>query len=399
MARKTETGRWRGEYRDGTPQHRRHSKVFDRERDAKDWENSQKLRVRRGRLRDPKAARQTLRDFVEAPETGWWATRVAEESTLATDRSRIDKHVLARFGDWPIEDISYSAVQGWVKALQKGGLSGATVHSCHQLLASMLESARRDGLIPDNPARGVALPTPNPGTEVYLTQAEVDEIAADIELPDRCWRHIGLAVAPSCRACPLVRAAKRRSDPDFDRAVLYTLAYTGARWGEIAGLHTGQLNLLRGEVKIHKVLTEVGGRRIVREYPKGKKRRTVPLTDELVEILARHLHDHPAGRDELVFRPANRVGVLSRHTWPRDRFKPAVRRALDRDDVREHDLRHSYASWLLQGGLDIAEVSVLLGHSSIVVTQRYSHLKVGAYDRPLEVLQRPRASRMRQDRQ
>lgn len=43
--------------------------------------------------------------------------------------------------------------------------------------------------------------------------------------------------------------------------------------------------------------------------------------------------------------------------------------------IRFHDLRHTFASWLLQGGADVMHVRDFLGHSSVAVTQRYAHLK------------------------
>jgi integrase len=54
-------------------------------------------------------------------------------------------------------------------------------------------------------------------------------------------------------------------------------------------------------------------------------------------------------------------------------FKAAAARA-EIGHVRIHDLRHTYASWLLQGGRDLAEVGDLLGHASPLTTQRYARL-------------------------
>lgn len=57
--------------------------------------------------------------------------------------------------------------------------------------------------------------------------------------------------------------------------------------------------------------------------------------------------------------------------------------------VRPHDLRHTYASWLLQNGVSLAEVGRLLGHISPATTARYAHLSKTPADAVLKVLRRP----------
>ena len=56
------------------------------------------------------------------------------------------------------------------------------------------------------------------------------------------------------------------------------------------------------------------------------------------------------------------------------RFKIHARRVGLREDLHFHSLRHTFATWLVQEGVSIYEVQKLLGHSSISVTQIYSHL-------------------------
>jgi integrase len=193
---------------------------------------------------------------------------------------------------------------------------------------------------------------------VYLTREEIDQVGDEIDNPLH-W------------------------------TAFYTLYLTGMRWGEVAGLHADRLHPLRKRLDVVDVLVEVGGRREIKPYPKSKARRTLPLTDELCELLAEHLARYPARGRQLVFQPQP-VGMLSRHTWGRDVFRPAVARALGRTDVRVHDLRHSYASALVQAGRPLQEVQLLLGHASITTTQRYAHLGPDRFEDAVAVLERPR---------
>jgi site-specific recombinase XerC len=86
-------------------------------------------------------------------------------------------------------------------------------------------------------------------------------------------------------------------------------------------------------------------------------------------------------------REANPDRAIHQVAWLRNHFKPAVRRVLpDRADysnkrgLRFHDLRHSYASFLIARGAHLEAVRTLLGHASIVTTQRYAHLAPDVYD-------------------
>lgn len=366
--RQLASGNHRAELRD--PAGRKYGRTFPTKALARAWAADEERRNRRGRHVDQRASRQRVRDYA----TTWQSDRVVERTTAANDRTRLDKHVLGEWGDWPLDTVTPSALRGWVKRMERSGLAPATVRSAGILFRAMLDAARVDGLLPDNPMRDVKLPAPPPGREVYLTQDDIDEVSAAME-------------------CLRPEAA------DFDQAVLHVLAYSGMRWGELVGLAVPQLDLLRRRLHVTGVVVEIEGRFERKPYPKRRKPRVVPLPEHVVDALAAHLRDHPAETDDLgalVFRPRTlgfafgRGRALSRTHWPRTAFKPAVASALVRGDVRVHDLRHSYASWLVAAGRPLYEVSTLLGHGSITTTQRYAHFAPDHFDGIEEALTRGR---------
>lgn len=347
--------RYRAAYRDGAG--REHSKRFDRLGDAQSWAREQERRVRLSRHYDPRAGQQTVASYCEL---AWWPNRSTERTTAATDRGRLDNHVLKHWGDWPIASISPSAVQAWVTSLvAKHGLAPATARSCHNLLRSILQDARRDGLIADNPATGVRLPKPAANREVYLSRDEIAAVCAELTADDA--------------------------------AIVIVLAYTGLRWGELAGLRANRLRMLERRLDVVETMTEIAGRREPKPWPKGRKRRTVPIASAALDALANYLGRHPARGAQLVFR--DRRGEPLSRQWGRRHFRPAVEAALGRSDVRVHDLRHTCASWLVQAGVPLYEVGRILGHESTATTARYAHFAPDGFDRVLGALDERPAER------
>ena len=149
------------------------------------------------------------------------------------------------------------------------------------------------------------------------------------------------------------------ADPDETAAsVLALLAVTGARRGEVLKARWENVDLERGLLTV----------------PRSKSGRTrhIPLSAVAVSILQRQLAKrqlHP--ENPYVFPSGRRSGQPVegvRGAWRRARAAAGLP-----EDLRIHDLRHSFASALANSGVPINEIGTVLGHSQLSTTQRYAH--------------------------
>ena len=148
------------------------------------------------------------------------------------------------------------------------------------------------------------------------------------------------------------------------------LLHTGMRPSEGAGLRWKQI--------------DIDARIIDLTVTKTKPRR-VPLTVKAVELLLEIMPEQYDG-NRLVFLPANCSETIQRrpNLYFRRSFDNAVKKA-NIEDFHMHDLRHTAASYLLMAGVDLRTLADILGHSTMQMVQRYTHLlddhKLKAIDR------------------
>ena len=118
----------------------------------------------------------------------------------------------------------------------------------------------------------------------------------------------------------------------------------------------------------------------------------VPAPDELrAGLLAQMAGKRPA--DLLFAGPLG--GALSDRNVAERHLDPACKRA-GVERLTFHMLRHAYCSWMVAGGMPLAEVANLVGHSSTrMLEQRYAHLQPGVHDRARDTLAAVRAARPR----
>ena len=159
-----------------------------------------------------------------------------------------------------------------------------------------------------------------------------------------------------------------------DQALLETLYSSGARVSEVVNLNLDDVDLHEG------VATVLG---------KGRKERLVPLGTHAVRALEAYRRSLPAGTVSGPLFRNQRGGRLTTRSIERLVAK-AARDLPNFPSLSPHGLRHSFATHLLDGGVDLRAIQELLGHVSVSTTQRYTHV---ALDRIMEAYDKahPRA--------
>lgn len=147
--------------------------------------------------------------------------------------------------------------------------------------------------------------------------------------------------------------------PDYRfRELVIFAALTGMRRGEIVNLQWSDIDF---DSKIIRIRNKDGF------VVKGGRPRMIPISRDLYNMLQNNPRKSAFVFVDKHLRPYKGPSVTKK-------FKRAVRNCGLSEHIHFHSLRHSYASWLVQSATPLAEVQKLLGHTSIVTTQIYSHL-------------------------
>ena len=271
-----------------------------------------------------------------------YASVSVKASTLATYTSRINGPYIAAFGPLKLSQIGTGDVQHYLARLNAKKLAPATVRAHLVLLRNMFNHAVAWGHLAHNPATAVKGPK-LPHTEMdCLTPAEVKVFLAACE--------------------------------DEHRPLFATAIMTGMRLGELLALQWDDINWDAGTIRVRRSLYK--GQFV--EPKTSRSVRVIGMSNRLAATLLEHKLAAPYSPFDLVFAtpegtpmdPAN-----LRHRVFSDTFKRSKLRRF-----RIHDLRHTFASLLINQGENLKYVQTQLGHSSITTTvDRYGHLMPEAH--------------------
>jgi len=274
----------------------------------------------------------------------------------------------------PLSAITPQTIERWRTERRKDGVKSSTTNRQIGYLKSALTRAVDWGYLESHELARVKPEREAPGVVRFLSEAEKARLVQALDRRERAkreerdrfnvWRkERGHAPYPDLWDVPFV---------DFLKPAILTALYTGMRRGELFSLEWGDVDL-------------DGARLTVRpDNAKSGRLRVIPLPGFLVDILGQWR----AMRDSLtplVFpSPQNGERMHDCNTSFRRVLKDA-----EIENFRFHDLRHSYASSLVQKGTDLYTVQKLLGHSSITMTERYAHLHPDNFKKAVENLTMP----------
>lgn len=291
---------------------------------------------------------------------GWWierferrvATGERRERTLELHRYHLDRHLLPILGSRLIREITVSDVALMLDQLRANGRAEKTAAGALGTLSTVMRFAVRNDWTQENPVEKLETcerPRPVRKPQRALGQEEI------ARLLDACL-------------------------PQY-RPLLATGVFTGMRISELLGLVWDDIDLVGGCIQVRAQLSRATARKPARRVaPKTASAiRQIPLAPQLTAVLRAHRHGSAFHRSsDWVF--ATRNGTpLSQRNAQRSALAHAASAAGLRDaplPLRFHHLRHTFASHLIIDlGLDVVQVSRILGHASASTTLGiYAHM-------------------------
>ena len=283
--------------------------------------------------RDPADDRQALRQvptletfvaetflpFIQISKTSW-----------KQDLSLLNKHILPALGSKHLDAISRDDVLVLMQKRIANKAAAGSVNRVIILLRFLFNQAIRWGVVgvTSNPTKDIPLLKLNNQRQRFLSQQE---------------------------AFRLLEAVEQSINPMLGFIVAFLLL-TGARKREVLDARWDCIDWQRRIWRI--------------PISKSGKARYVPLSDTAMVLLRqRQLQTADNGCDWIFPNPSSdKPYRCITNAWV------TARRRAGLDDLRIHDLRHSFASFLINNGRSLYEVQRILGHSSARMTERYAHL-------------------------
>ncbi|MDQ6979183.1 MAG: tyrosine recombinase XerC [Mariprofundaceae bacterium] len=281
--------------------------------------------------------------------------------TLLRDVQQASPHTISAYqrdigqlighqGDISLASLKREHIEQWMVDAYGAGRSPATIARRLAAVRSMLDRAVQQEWCVANIAVGIRPPKQAQRLPRTLPVEQTARLIAEQEGLQDCW---------AARDAGLI-------------AVLYGC---GLRVGESVGLNSDDINVTEAELRV---------------LGKGKKERIVPMPEGACTLLNHWLEVRPVSAEIAVF--INQRGTrLSTRSVQRMLKQRALVSGAD-VSVTPHRLRHSFASHLLAGGVDLRAIQELLGHASLTTTERYAHLDINQITRIYDA-SHPRARR------
>lgn len=312
--------------------------------------------------------KQSFQEYAE-----WWLENCAQgnikDSTFDEYKAVLNNHAYPAFGSRPLTKVTRMMIREFIAQKKRADLSRSTIKNILAPVRAIYNQAIEDGVLQFNPASNVGKFNKREPEEKQLSPLTREELAT------------------------LLTTAKEKMPHHYP--ALLCAARTGLREGELIGLKWGDIDFHGRFIEVKRNIS----RGQITTPKSGKARRvdmSLQLTNTLDELLA--TKKAAALRQDMEIpqegrRKPEEVLAEVMDSWifttpvgtqldPNNLRKYVFYRCLDLAELRRvrfHDLRHTFASLLIQQGESLAYVKDQLGHHSIQITvDTYGHLVPGS---------------------
>lgn len=272
--------------------------------------------------------------------------------------------IIAALGDRPAREITTREIEDVLRSIASTGVAPRTVNKARQLICAVFNYGLRPSTygLTTNPAQDAdRRREPDVAPLAFYSPGQIEALAQS--LADGTHRD------PSRPALSPAEIEARSREDAQDAELVRVAAYAGLRRGELVALRWRDVDFVGHKIIVRRALS---GETEVRST-KTRRAREVPLPAQAFGALERlSRRGEFTGPDDYVF--ASRLGRRIDPSALRRRYERA-RDAAGLEPLRLHDLRHTYGSLLVAGGIDLPSVKAAMGHSHITTTERYLHAR------------------------
>lgn len=284
--------------------------------------------------------RQWAESFVKANATNW------KKSTLQTYETNLNQYILPALGDLRLSQLTKSKYQIlMINKMVDNGYKRWTIKGTHTALMTLLNAAVDEGLLNRNKLSRTPIPDTGHIQKRIMSQEELQKFNRQLD-----------------------------QEPLTTQLMMYTLEQTGMRQGELMGLRWEDIDLEDQKIHIKHTRDERG----LRSPKTPNSVRTVPISANLVKIYKKYGLEQKKRHFAKGRKVTKTTFVLtSKYLNPlvNTAISLRLRNTLKRAGLgylvghfTAHTFRHMYASYLLNSGVEVSEVSAALGHSSPQIT-------------------------------